>query len=105
MSVPDAGPAGDSTVIMNLRLLTGFTVLPLVLATLTAGRAGAVSGPQLDEVTAAGRQPVAAETGAEVSEPAKQAADSVALLAGGLVVAASAAFAGTGMVRRRKFQR
>ena len=42
---------------------------------------------------------------AEVSEPPKQAADSVALLAGVLVVAASAAFAGTGMVRRRKIRR
>jgi hypothetical protein len=39
---------------------------------------------------------------AEVSEPGKQAADSVGLLAGGLVAAASAAFAGTAVMRRRR---
>lgn len=99
MSVPDAGPAGDSTVIMKLRLLTGLAVVPSALAMLTAGPACATVGQPVSG------ERVSGETAAEVSEPAKQAADSVALLAGGLVVAASAAFAGTGMVRRRKIRR
>jgi hypothetical protein len=95
---------------MNLRLLTGLAVVPLILAMLTAGPAGAVSGPHPDKDARGGSaaevgEPVAVEMAAEVSEPPKQAADSVALLAGVLVVAASAAFAGTGMVRRRKIRR
>ena len=86
MSVPATEPAGGSTVIMKHRLLTGLAGVPSALLVLaaSAGPADAASG---------------------VSEPAKQAADSVALLAGAMVVAASAAFAGTGMVRRRKFRR
>jgi hypothetical protein len=86
VSVPAVGAASVSTVIMRLRLLTGSAVVPSALVVLTA-----VAGP--------------ADAAAGVSEPTKQAADSVALLAGGMVVAASAAFAGTGMVRRRKFRR
>lgn len=105
MSVPDPGPAGDSTVIMKLRLLAGCAVVPLVLVMLTAGSADAGSGPHRGGFAAVGREPVAVEMAAEVSQPTKQAADSVALLAGGLVVAAGAAFAGTGMMRRRKIRR
>ncbi|ACU76329.1 hypothetical protein Caci_7504 [Catenulispora acidiphila DSM 44928] len=85
MSVRDGGPANVSTVIMRYRLLTGLAVAPLTLVMLTAEPAGAVD-----------------DRAAAVSEPAKQAVDPVGMLAGGMVLAASAAFAGTGMVRRRK---
>ncbi|WP_194921730.1 hypothetical protein [Catenulispora rubra] len=74
---------------MRHRLLTGLAVAPLTLAALCAGPAHAAS-----------THPVA--LAAQVSEPEKQAADSVGTLAGGLVAAASAAFAGTAMMRRRK---
>jgi hypothetical protein len=140
---------------MKHRRLTGLAVVPLTLAMLTAGPAGAASGVRVTTLSGAQgwrvspsnagggaraqaqlpldgsgtapeqngdltpgvpgkagggfaarvRQPVAVEMAAEVSRPARQAADSVALLAGGMVLAASAAFAGTGMVRRRKVRR
>jgi hypothetical protein len=54
---------------------------------------------------AAARQPVSVEMAAAVSEPTKQAADSFGMLAGGMVAAAVAAFAGTAMVRRKDVRR
>lgn len=99
MSVPEADPASVSTGIMRHRLLPGLAVVPLTLAISTLGPAHAASGVRRPP------QQVPLKAAAEVSEPAKQAADSVPLMAGAMVAAASAAFAGTGMVRRRKIRR
>ena len=46
--------------------------------------------------------PTPVEMAASVSAPAKHAADAFGTLAGAMVAAAGAAFAGTAMVRRRK---
>jgi hypothetical protein len=57
------------------------------------------AGPGSDSVE---RQPVSVEMAATVSDPRRQAADSVAMLAGGMVAAAVVAFAGMALVRRGK---
>ena len=111
MSVPGPGPAKVSTVIMRHRILTGLAVASLsALAALTAGHAEAATGVPAPTLSGGGflpadRQPVAVDMAADVSEPSRQAADSEALLAGAMVLGACAAFAGTGMVRRRKIRR
>ncbi|WP_370379806.1 hypothetical protein [Catenulispora sp. GAS73] len=79
---------------MRHRLLTGLTTAPLTLVALHAGPANAASEARVTTHSV----PLAAEA----SQPGKQAADSVGPLAAGLVAAASAAFAGTAMMRRRK---
>jgi hypothetical protein len=91
VSVPTASPPSVSTVIMRHRLLTGLAVAPSTLAALTVAAAPA------EGLATTGRPALPAA----VIEPEKQAADSVGLLAGGMVIAASAAFAGTAMVRRK----
>ncbi|MEY9909207.1 hypothetical protein ABIA35_005442 [Catenulispora sp. MAP12-49] len=91
MSVPTAGPPSVSTGIMRHRLLTGLAVAPLTLV------APIVAVAPAEGLATTGRPALPAT----VMEPEKQAADSVGLLAGGMVVAASAAFAGTAMVRRK----
>jgi len=87
VSVPDRGPPSVSTVIMRYRLLTGLAVAPWTFVVVAAGPADAASGIRV---------------AAEVTEHTEQPADKVGTLAGGMVVAAGVAFAGTAMVRRRK---
>lgn len=89
---------------MKRRLLICFAVVPLALAVLTAGPVGPIFGTPTPTgvYVASARRPVPVEMAASVSPPAKHAADAFGTLAGAMVVASAAAFAGTAMVRRRK---
>jgi hypothetical protein len=98
---------------MKRRLLTSFAVVPLISAVLavlavltlrTASPAGPTPGTHAitSVYLASARQPVPVEVAASVSAPAKHAADAFGSLAGAMVAASAAVFAGTAMVRRRK---
>ena len=89
---------------MKRRLLTCFAVVPLTLAVLTAGPAGLASGTHAvtSVYVASARHRVPVEMAASVSAPARHSADAFGTLAGAMVAAAAAAFAGTATVRRRK---
>ncbi|MEY9933211.1 hypothetical protein ABH926_007864 [Catenulispora sp. GP43] len=75
---------------MRHRPLTALTLAAVIVTAAPAEAFAAAGRPALP---------------AAVIEPEKQAADSVGLLAGGMVVAASAAFAGMAMVRGKKARR
>ena len=111
MSVPDPAPATGSTVMVKHRVLTGLAVAPLTFAALGAagGPVNAASGVRVTTLPAQGGGGIAARDApiraTTATDPAKRTSDSVGLLAGGMVAAASAAFAGTGVVRKRKMRR
>jgi hypothetical protein len=93
---------------MKRRFLTCFAVVPSTLAFLAAVPAGvsprtpATSSMDVASVRKPVPVPMPVEMAASVSAPAKHAADAFGTLAGAMVAAAGAAFAGTAMVRRRK---
>lgn len=95
---------------MKRRFLTCFAVVPSALAVLAAVPAGvsprtpATSSMYVASVRkpAPVPMPIPVEMAASASAPAKHAADAFGTLAGAMVAAAGAAFAGTAMVRRRK---
>jgi hypothetical protein len=96
---------------MKRRFLTCFAVVLstlAVLAVLAAVPAGVsprtpvTSRMYVASVREPVPGPVPVERADSVSAPAKHAADAFGTLAGAMVAAAGAAFAGTAMVRRRK---
>ena len=84
---------------MKHRLLTGLAVAPFPLAVLTPGPAEAASGLRVATPSAAQGWRMSPS---DAGQPSRQAVDSFEMLAGNMVAAAGAAFAGTAMVRRRK---
>ena len=109
VSVTNPVPVTDSTVIVKHRVLTGLAVAPLTFAALGAsgGPVDAASGVRATTLPAQGGGVAARDTpllATTATDPAKRTSDSVGVLAGGMVAAASAAFAGTGVVRKPKMR-